>query len=203
MCVHSTFSCQAQGSRYGNGMVATHAVFAGLCSSSAHKPTPTPPKRVPFMWDPSVRLQKGELGNSIGFWEITPRKEEKVPREKAGEGWGRGDQNTVSSGGWNWKQCRTSSWLTSPLIIRNSFRLCGESLFALSAKMPLWRNSMKWVSEMSAWEWDPIASGQVGEDRPERWGGGNSVLPQSETPSKVKGHFGSTNALYLILTPKF
>lgn len=57
MCVHSTFSCQAQGSRYGNDRVTADEIFAGLCNSSAYEQGP---QRVRFTWDPSICLEKGK-----------------------------------------------------------------------------------------------------------------------------------------------
>lgn len=141
-----------------------------------------PPKRAHFTQDPSIWLEKGKLGNSILSWEITPRREQKVHRENAREGEREGDWNTVIRSSWNWKQSKTSSWLTSPRIIRNSFQLCGKSLSALSAQMPPWRNSMKWVSGKCQHGSEirlPMA--WLGEDRPERWGWWNNLWYRKHT----------------------
>lgn len=71
MCVRSTFSCQAQGSRYGNDRVTTDEVCAGLSNRAAlsSSASPPPPQKVYFTRDPSIWLEKGKLGNSILYLE--------------------------------------------------------------------------------------------------------------------------------------
>jgi hypothetical protein len=145
-------------SRYGYERV-TEEIFAGLWYSRAYEQRP--PKEYTSQGTPWF------VGNSTLPWEITPRRKQKVHRKNAREGEKRGDWNTVMRGGWNWKQSKMSSWLTSPRIIKNSFPLCGKSLFALSARMPPWRNSMKWVSgkcQRGSRIWLPMAwMGKIGQ----------------------------------------
>lgn len=174
MCVHSTFSWQVQGSRYG---MTGHPLmtFVQVCSMAALRDK-APKKHVPRA-GPINQAGEGKLGNSTLSWEITPRREQKVHRENARDREGEGDWNPVIRSSWNWTQSKTSSRLTSPRIIRNSFQLCGKRLFTLSAQMPPWRNSMKWVSgKCQHGSKIQLPMAWLGGDRPGRWGWWNNLL---------------------------
>lgn len=129
MCVHSTFSHQAQGFRYGNDRVVTYEVFAGLCTSSTHKPAP---KTSMLCAGPINLAGEREAWKQHSILRNYSQKGAKSSQGESGEG----ETRTPSSQEAGWKQCKTSWWLTSLHIIRKSFQLRGKSLFALSAQMP-------------------------------------------------------------------
>lgn len=181
MCVHSTFSCQAQGSRYGNDRVTTDEICAGLCNSSASELGP--PKEYTSRRTHQSGWRKGSLEIAYYLEKSLPEGSKKFTVRMPGRGRREGDWDTVIRSSWNWKESKTSSWLTSPRIIRNSFQLCGKSLSALSAQMPPWRSSMKWVSgKCQHGSKIRLPMAWLGEDRPERWRWWSNLWYQKHTP---------------------
>ena len=97
MCVLSTFSHQAQGSRYGNDRVATYEVFAGLCTSSAHKPAP---KNSTLCAGPINLAGEREAWKQHSILRNYSQKEAKSSQGESREEEGGGDQITIITGGW-------------------------------------------------------------------------------------------------------